>query len=66
MSLNVKPDCINLRSGTYRAEKNVTGQKPLVFKLYSLSKTRIFQQGMVSRIGFEPMTPSLKGKCSTN
>jgi len=21
---------------------------------------------MVSRIGFEPMTPSLKGKCSTN
>ena len=22
--------------------------------------------GLVSRIGFEPMTPSLKGKCSTN
>jgi len=21
---------------------------------------------LVSRIGFEPMTPSLKGKCSTN
>ena len=41
-------------------------QKPLVSKLYSLLKTMKYQRDLVSRIGFEPMTPSLKGKCSTN
>ena len=58
----MEPDRISLRSGTYRVEKNVTGQKLLVSKLNSLSKTRKYQRDLVSRIGFEPMTPSLKGQ----
>ncbi len=41
-------------------------QKLLVSKIYSLSKTMKYQRNMVSRIGFEPMTPSLKGNCPTN
>ncbi len=32
----------------------------------SLPKAGIYQQDLVSRIGFEPMTPSLKGNCPTN
>ena len=40
-------------------------QKPLVSKLYSLLKTMKYQRNVVSRIGFEPMTPSLKGKQPT-
>ena len=41
-------------------------QKPLVSKLYFLLKTMKYQRNVVSRIGFEPMTPSLKGNCPTN
>jgi len=36
-------------------------QKPLVSKLNSLSKTRKYQRDLVSCVGFEPMTSSLKG-----
>ena len=39
-------------------------QKLLVSKIYSLSKTMKYQRNMVSRIGFEPMTPSLKRELS--
>ena len=55
-----------LHTESMQIPERLLEQKPLVSKLYSLSKTMKYQRNVVSRIGFEPMTPSLKGKCSTN
>ena len=41
-------------------------QNLILSNLNIRSISKEIQLGLVSRIGFEPTTPSLKGKCSTN